>query len=129
MSDKALGDMLLFRSIWTGKVACPRASGKAACPRPSNPGHPTRTIAKSLLGIILLTCRELAVPPRKGLPMSGCPATSLLAALQTLTDARRPRGIRHPFPSALALIFLALPCPQPDSAALPRSAPPRLASR
>jgi hypothetical protein len=57
--------------------------------------------------------------------MSAPPATSLLAALQTLTDVRYPRGIRHPFPSALALIFLGLLCRQADFAALARWAKQR----
>ncbi len=57
--------------------------------------------------------------------MSASPATSLLAALQTLTDFRRRRGVRHPFPSALALIFLGLLCRQADFAAIARWAKQR----
>jgi hypothetical protein len=52
--------------------------------------------------------------------MSAAPATSLLAALQLLTDPRQHRGIRHPFASALALTFLGLLCRQTDFATIAR---------
>jgi hypothetical protein len=52
--------------------------------------------------------------------MSAAPATSLLAALQALTDPRHPRGVRHPFASALAVVFLGLLCRQSDFAAIAR---------
>src|SRR4051812_25243901 len=48
------------------------------------------------------------------------PATSLLDALQALTDPRHQRGVRHPFTSTLALVFLGLLCRQADFAALAR---------
>jgi hypothetical protein len=52
--------------------------------------------------------------------MPAAPATSLLDALRTLTDPRHRRGVRHPFASALALVFLGLLCRQADFAALAR---------
>ena len=52
--------------------------------------------------------------------MFASPATSLLAAFQSLTDPRQRRGIRHPFASLLALTFLALLCRQTDFATMAR---------
>jgi hypothetical protein len=52
--------------------------------------------------------------------MSVAPATTLLAALQALTDPRCRRGVRHPFAAVLALTFLGLLCRQTDFAAIAR---------
>jgi hypothetical protein len=52
------------------------------------------------------------------MPSSAAP--SLLAALQTLTDPRCRRGIRHPFTAVLALTFLGLLCRQTDFATIAR---------
>ncbi len=52
--------------------------------------------------------------------MSAAPATTLLAALQLLTDPRCRRGIRHPFAAVLALTFLGLLCRQTDFATIAR---------
>jgi DDE_Tnp_1-associated len=52
--------------------------------------------------------------------MTATPATSLLDALHTLTDPRHRRGVRHPFASALALVFLGLLCRQADFASIAR---------
>ena len=51
--------------------------------------------------------------------MSTAPATTLLAALQLLTDPRR-RGVRHPFAAVLALTFLGLLRRQTDFATIAR---------
>jgi hypothetical protein len=48
------------------------------------------------------------------------PVASLLESLQRLTDPRHRRGVRHPFASALALVFLGLLCRQADFAAIAR---------
>jgi hypothetical protein len=47
-------------------------------------------------------------------------ADSLLAAFARLTDPRHRRGVRHPFPSLLALTFLGLLCRQADFASIAR---------
>jgi DDE family transposase len=60
--------------------------------------------------------------------MPAAAATSLLDALATLTDPRHRRGVRHPFASALALVFLGLLCRQADFAALARWARQRWAA-
>jgi hypothetical protein len=52
--------------------------------------------------------------------MSSFAAPSLLAALQTLTDPRCRRGVRHPFTAVLALTFLGLLCRQTDFATIAR---------
>ena len=52
--------------------------------------------------------------------MSLVPGPTLLAALQTLTDPRRRRGVRHPFAGLLALTFLGLLCRQTDFATIAR---------
>jgi hypothetical protein len=46
--------------------------------------------------------------------------TSLLDAFAQVDDPRKPRGIRHPFTSMLALAFLGLLCRQTDFASLQR---------
>jgi hypothetical protein len=56
--------------------------------------------------------------------MSSSAAPSLLAALQTLTDPRCRRGVRHPFTAVLALTFLGLLCRQTDFAPIARGAKP-----
>jgi DDE_Tnp_1-associated len=48
------------------------------------------------------------------------PSPTLLAALQSLTDPRRRRGVRHPFAAVLALTFLGLLCRQTDFATIAR---------
>ncbi len=48
------------------------------------------------------------------------PVTSLLDALAQIDDPRKPRGVRHPFTSILALAFLGLLCRQTDFAGLRR---------
>ena len=48
------------------------------------------------------------------------PVTSLLDAFAQIDDPRKPRGIRHPFTSILALTFLGLLCRQTDFASLQR---------
>ena len=45
---------------------------------------------------------------------------SLLDAFAQVTDPRKPRGVRHPFTSMLALTFLGLLCRQTDFASLQR---------
>lgn len=45
---------------------------------------------------------------------------SLLDAFRRLDDPRKPRGVRHPFSSILALTFLGLLCRQSDMASLQR---------
>jgi hypothetical protein len=45
---------------------------------------------------------------------------SLLSAFQQLTDPRDPRGVRHPFPGLLSVIFLGLLSRQPDFASIAR---------
>jgi hypothetical protein len=52
--------------------------------------------------------------------MPSTAAPSLLAALQTLTDPRCRRGVRHPFTAVLALTFLGLLCHQTDFATIAR---------
>lgn len=46
--------------------------------------------------------------------------TSLLDAFAGIDDPRKPRGVRHPFTSILALAFLGLLCRQTDFASLQR---------
>jgi hypothetical protein len=48
------------------------------------------------------------------------PVTSLLDAFAQIDDPRKPRGVRHPFTSILALAFLGLLCRQTDFASLQR---------
>ncbi|MFO0825815.1 MAG: ISAs1 family transposase [Gemmataceae bacterium] len=52
--------------------------------------------------------------------MSSAVSTSLLAAFQQLSDPRHRRGIRHPFPGLLAVIFLGLLSRHADFASLAR---------
>lgn len=52
--------------------------------------------------------------------MTPVASASLLAAFQQLTDPRHRRGIRHPFPGLLAVIFLGLLSRQPDFASIAR---------
>ena len=47
-------------------------------------------------------------------------STSLLVAFRRLTDPRDRRGIRHPFPGLLAVIFLGLLSRHPDFASIAR---------
>jgi len=47
-------------------------------------------------------------------------STSLLDAFAGIDDPRKPRGVRHPFTSILALAFLGLLCRQTDFASLQR---------
>src|SRR4051794_10840908 len=46
--------------------------------------------------------------------------TSLLDAFAQIDDPRKPRGVRHPFTSILALTFLGLLCRETDFACLQR---------
>src|SRR3954454_12095494 len=46
--------------------------------------------------------------------------TSLLDAFAQIDDPRKPRGVRHPFTSILALAFLGLLCREPHAACLQR---------
>lgn len=48
------------------------------------------------------------------------PLVSLLDAFRQIDDPRKPRGVRHPFPSILALTFLGLLCRQADFASIQR---------
>ncbi len=48
------------------------------------------------------------------------PIASLLDAFDQIADPRKPRGVRHPFASMLALMFLGLLCRQTDFASLQR---------
>jgi hypothetical protein len=48
------------------------------------------------------------------------PLPSLLDALARIDDPRKPRGVRHPFTSILALAFLGLLCRETDFACLQR---------
>jgi hypothetical protein len=48
------------------------------------------------------------------------PTASLLDAFGRIDDPRKPRGVRHPFTSILALTFLGLLCRQTDFASLQR---------
>jgi hypothetical protein len=48
------------------------------------------------------------------------PLPSLLDALALIDDPRKPRGVRHPFTSILALAFLGLLCRETDFACLQR---------
>jgi hypothetical protein len=48
------------------------------------------------------------------------PIASLLDAFDQVDDPRKPRGIRHPFTSLLALAFLGLLCRETDFAGLQR---------
>jgi hypothetical protein len=48
------------------------------------------------------------------------PVTSLLDAFAQIDDPRKPRGVRHPFTSILALAFLGLLCRETDFACLQR---------
>ena len=52
--------------------------------------------------------------------MSPTSTDSLLSAFQQLTDPRHPRGVRHPFPGLLAVIFLGLLSRQSDFASIAR---------
>ena len=52
--------------------------------------------------------------------MTPVASDSLLAAFQRLTDPRHRRGVRHPFPGLLAVIFLGLLSRQPDFASIAR---------
>lgn len=52
--------------------------------------------------------------------MPAAPALTLLTALQSLTDPRCRRGVRHPFAAVLALTFLGLLCRQTDFATIAR---------
>lgn len=52
--------------------------------------------------------------------MSMAPTPTLLDALQSLTDPRCRRGVRHPFAAVLALTFLGLLCRQTDFATIAR---------
>jgi hypothetical protein len=52
--------------------------------------------------------------------MTPIPSDSLLAAFQRLIDPRHRRGVRHPFPGLLAIIFLGLLSRQPDFASIAR---------
>lgn len=45
---------------------------------------------------------------------------SLLGAFRQLTDPRDPRGVRHPFPGLLSVIFLGLLSRHPDFASIAR---------
>src|SRR4051812_42915680 len=44
----------------------------------------------------------------------------LFDALRLIDDPRKARGVRHPYQSLLALMFLGLLCRQTDMASLPR---------
>jgi hypothetical protein len=66
----------------------------------------------------VLTGRELLMSGRA--LMATVASTSLLAAFQQLTDPRHRRGVRHPFPGVLAVIFLGLLSRQPDFASIAR---------
>ncbi len=48
------------------------------------------------------------------------PLPSLLGAFARIDDPRKPRGVRHPFTSILALAFLGLLCRETDFACLQR---------
>lgn len=48
------------------------------------------------------------------------PIASLLDAFDQVDDPRKPRGVRHPFTSLLALTFLGLLCRETDFAGLQR---------
>ena len=48
------------------------------------------------------------------------PIASLLDAFDQIADPRKPRGVRHPFTSMLAMPFLGLLCRQTDFASLQR---------
>lgn len=50
--------------------------------------------------------------------MPSTSADSLLGVFQQLTDPRHRRGIRHPFPGLLAVVFLGLLSRQPDFASI-----------
>src|SRR6478672_11521907 len=52
--------------------------------------------------------------------MAPVASASLLAAFQQLTDPRHRRGVRHPFPGLLSVIFLGLLSRQPDFASIAR---------
>jgi hypothetical protein len=52
--------------------------------------------------------------------MTSPPATALILSFHQLTDPRHRRGVRHPFPSLLALTFLGLLCRQTDFATIAR---------
>jgi hypothetical protein len=52
--------------------------------------------------------------------MTPTASTSLLVAFRHLTDPRDRRGIRHPFPGLLAVIFLGLLSRHPDFASIAR---------
>jgi hypothetical protein len=48
------------------------------------------------------------------------PIATLLDAFAQIDDPRKPRGVRHPYASMLALVFLGLLCRQTDMAGLQR---------
>jgi hypothetical protein len=48
------------------------------------------------------------------------PITSLFDVFREIDDPRKPRGVRHPYSSLLALTFLGLLCRQTDMAGLQR---------
>src|SRR3954465_555204 len=48
------------------------------------------------------------------------PISTLLDAFAQIDDPRKARGVRHPYPSLLALVFLGLLCRQTDLAGLQR---------
>src|SRR3954452_11968512 len=48
------------------------------------------------------------------------PVATLLDAFSQIDDPRKPRGVRHPYSSLLALAFLGLLCRQTDLASLQR---------
>jgi DDE_Tnp_1-associated len=48
------------------------------------------------------------------------PISTLLDAFAQIEDPRKPRGVRHPYASLLALVFLGLLCRQTDMASLQR---------
>src|SRR3954452_23301536 len=48
------------------------------------------------------------------------PLPSLLDAFAQIDDPRKPRGVRHPFTSILALAFLGMLCRETDFACLQR---------
>jgi hypothetical protein len=50
----------------------------------------------------------------------GTPIGSLLDGFARITDPRKPRGVRHPYASVLALVFTGLVCRQTDVAPLCR---------
>ena len=51
-----------------------------------------------------------------------CALTSLMSALDGVSDPRQPRGVRHPFSGILGLMLLGLICRKNSLAGLQRSA-------